>query len=65
MKYVFNPFTGKLEEFGVHFKLKQNGTKIELWWVGQFLDSLEYVPPLNIVSGNPIGLLLALTYTIE
>ena len=59
MKYVFNPFSGKFDAVGLYFK--ENGYTLELWYKGQKLDEWVATPP-STGPGQPMGLLLTLTY---
>lgn len=62
MKWTFNPFTGKLDAVGFYFK--ENGYTLELWFMGEMVDSWTVAAP-EIETGQPIGLLLSLTYNLE
>lgn len=61
---ILNPFTGELDYLNFSpaqgFDFVENGNDLELWWKGQLIQSWTYVPP--VLTGEPIGLLLALTY---
>jgi hypothetical protein len=64
MKYVFNPFTGEFDAAGLYFK--ENGYTLELWYKGNKVQDWTVAAPTSatIVTGNPIGLLISLTYTV-
>jgi len=62
VKWVLNPFSGKFDAVNPYFK--ENGATLELWYKENLVHSwtIEVTAP---VTGNPIGLLLALTYNFE
>lgn len=66
MRYVFNPFLGNFDAVDLPSGVKfvKNGYTLELWFLGTKVQEW-IVTPAEVVTGNPIGLLLALTYTIE
>lgn len=72
MSFKLNPFTGKFDQINGYTTvylsndktsyLTKNGNAIELWVNSQLSQSWEKDPPA-VATGNPIGLLLSLTYT--
>jgi len=63
----FNPFTGELDYYatsngeGTEWYFVENGYTLELWWKSTLVHSWSVDAP-TIGVGQPMGLLLTLTY---
>lgn len=64
-RFAFNPITSEfyLVDMTSGAKFVSNGYTLELWYKGTKVQEWAVAAP-TIESGNPIGLLLSLTYTI-
>ena len=78
MAFKYNPITKKLDMIGdstgsggpffpyipgsnLTSKFVDNGDTLELWWNGMLVESWTHT--IVVGTGNPIGLLLSLTYS--
>jgi len=61
MPAKINPFTSKLDLVNKEYFV-ENGNVLELWWNGTMVQSWTVTPAVVDTTGQPMGLLLTLTY---